>query len=588
MATNAASGSGAGAVVAATAVAATAAAVLATSQGGILSNGAAGDPTAEDYAAARFLGQASFGANDAGIADVKQNKPAGWIKAQAAVSYSPTAFLDWWVARDAAINAADTNHKAHANAGQFQEAFWSAAVTGADQLRLRMAFALSEIFVISFQGSQITPRIGAAYYDMLRTRAFGNYRDLLEAVTLSPGMGMFLNIIGNNQADNDPTRHPDENYAREIMQLMSIGLFALDASGTPNLNKPTYSHDDIAGLAKIFTGWGWYAAKPTEASFTRPTETGADVRPLIGYPNHHSQLAKTFLGVTFPAYGAWTAPSGVAKTLAAYQQAGLKFALDTIFHHPNVGPFIGRRLIQRFVKSNPSSAYIARVAAAFNNNGAGVRGDLLATLTAVLTDSEATSPGTGAFDGKLREPVLRLANWLRAFEAKSASGNFLQPGDLNQPTALDQAPLESATVFNFFQPDYAPPGTDIATAGKVAPEFQAVDVLTAASYANRALGVVQAGNWGNSDVTTGYAKELALADPTTKLVDGARLARRLDMLICGGRMSDGLARRIVDVVSSITPTAKTPTAAQLAAANLDRVRSAVALTMVSTDYLIQR
>ena len=578
------------AVIAATAAAAAAVAILATSSGGVLSGAEAGDPTPADLDAARLLNLATFGATAAAIAETNGVTPATWVKRQADIPFSATHFVDWYVRRDAEINAADPKKKARASFGQFQEAFWAAALAGPEQLRTRMAFALSEICVVSFQGSTVTAKMGAAYFDMLRARSLGTYRDLIEAVSLSPAMGTYLNIIGNIQADNDTTRRPDENYAREIMQLMSIGLYQLNMDGSARLDAqgvaiPTYGQDDIAGLAKIFTGWGFWSAKPTSATFAKPRDIDADIKPLMGYTAYHSQLSKTFLGVSFPAYSAWVPPAGETKSVGAYQVAGLRFALDTLANHPNTPPFIARRLIQRFVKSNPSPAYIERVAKVFVDDGTKVRGNLTAVIAAVLSDPEAWSSSFGEFDGKLREPILRLSSFLRAFSASSESKNFRAPYDFSPAAAFNQAPLMAPSVFNFWMPDFAPLGSAIAKATKVAPEFQGVDVLTTASYANKILSNVQNQNWGNKDVTTTYAKELALTD-VNGLVDGKRLARRLNMLLFGGQMGDKLAKRIIEVVGSTT-IAK-PTAAQLATLNLNRVRNAVALAMVSTDFLIQR
>jgi uncharacterized protein (DUF1800 family) len=578
------------AVIAATAAAAATVALLAAGSGGVLSGAEAGDPTPADLEAARLLNLATFGATAASVAEARGLSPAAWVKSQAEVAFSASHFVDWYVRRDTEINNADPNKKARASFGQFQEAFWAAALAGPEQLRTRMAFALSEICVVSFQGSTVTARMGAAYFDMLRERALGAYRDLIEAVSLSPAMGMYLNIIGNIQADKDTTRRPDENYAREIMQLMSIGLYQLNMDGSPKLDAqgatiPTYGQDDIAGLAKIFTGWGFWSAKPSSSTFATPRDVDADIKPLMAYTAYHSQLSKTFLGVTFPAYSAWTPPAGTTKSVGAYQVAGLRFALDTLANHPNTPPFIARRLIQRFVKSNPSPAYIERVAKVFVDDGAKVRGNLTAVIAAVLSDAEAWSTNFGEFDGKLREPTLRLSSFLRAFSAASASKNYLSPYDFSPAAAFNQAPLMAPSVFNFWMPDFAPLGSAIAKAGKAAPEFQGVDVLTTASYANKILSNVQNQNWGNKDVTTSYAKELALTD-ASGLVDGKRLARRLNMLLFGGQLGDKLAKRIIDVVNSTTMTQ--PTAAQLAALNLNRVRNAVALATVSTDFLIQR
>ncbi|WP_297510776.1 DUF1800 family protein [uncultured Caulobacter sp.] len=579
--------------MAATVAAAATVAVLAAGSGGVLAGAEGGDPTPADYDAARFLNQATFGANDAAIAEFKATTPMGWLNAQTALSFPQTFFVDWVTRRDGEINAADPNKRAHASVGQFQEAFWASVLTAPDQLRLRMAFALSEICVVSFQGSQVTLRMGAAYFDMLRGRGLGLYRDLIEAVTLSPAMGMYLNIIGNIQSDNDATRHPDENYAREIMQLMSIGLQQLNMDGSPKLDAsgapiPTYGASDIAGLAKMFTGWGFAAAKPTTTSFGRPVDPDSDIKPLIAYPQNHSLLSKSFLGVTFPAYSAWVPPTGVTKSTGAYQVAGLKFALDTIANHPNVPPFIARRLIQRFVKSNPTPAYIGRVAKVFVNDGTGVRGNLAAVISAVLTDAEARPSSPGPFDGRLREPTVRLAHWLRAFDATtSVSKNFLQPYDFSPANAFNQAPLQAPSVFNFWLPDFSPAGSPVAEAKQVAPEFQGVDVLTTASYVNKMIANVMAANWGNKDVVVSYAKAQALVD-AQGWVDAKRLARRLDLLLFGGQMGDTLAKRILSVVASTATTTPKPTAAQIAQINLDRVRNAVALAMVSTDYLIQR
>lgn len=592
MATGASNSATSTAVIAATAAAAAAVAVLAAGSGGVLNGAEAGDPTPADLQAARLLNLATFGATADSVAEARGLAPAAWIKSQADTKFSATHFIDWYVRRDTEINTADPKKKARASFGQFQEAFWAAALTGPEQLRTRMAFALSEICVVSFQGSTVTARMGAAYFDMLRVRAMGSYRDLIEAVSLSPAMGMYLNIVGNIQADNDKTRRPDENYAREIMQLMSIGLYQLNMDGSAKLDAqgapiPTYGQDDIAGLAKIFTGWGFWSAKPSSSTFAKPRDTDADIKPLMAYTAYHSQLSKTFLGVTFPAYSAWTPPTGTTKSVGAYQVAGLQFALDTLANHPNAAPFIARRLIQRFVKSNPSPGYIERVAKVFVDDGTKTRGNLTAVIAAVLSDVEAWSSSFGDFDGKLREPTLRLSAFLRAFSASSVSKNYLAPYDFSPASAFNQAPLMAPSVFNFWMPDFAPLGGPIAKASKVAPEFQGVDVLTTASYANKILSNVQNQNWGNKDVATTYAKELALID-AKGVVDAKRLTRRLNMLLFGGQMGDKLAKRIIDVVNSTTTTIAKPTADQLAALNLNRVRNAVALAMVSTDFLIQR
>ena len=632
----AAEGSSAGKVVlgvAAAGVAAAAAAKLATSLGAMSSGAVTGD----SKASATFLNRATFGATSGSVAALAASNLDTWFQSQSTAAPSaggtanywtttPSFHLDWIIRRTAdfqadykaavaaaAAAAAPGTTPAKVNLRQvtglqFQESFWARAVNGDDQLRHRMTLALSEIMVVSMSGSTITPRIAASWYDMLSAHAFGNYLDLMKAVTLHPAMGIYLNIIGNSQADNDPTRQPDENYAREIMQLMSIGLYQLNTDGTAKTDAagapiPTYSHSDIAGLAATLTGWGWYSAKPTTTTFSTQPGNGADassadVHPLLAYPTFHSKLAKTFLGVTVPAYtGPATTTAAGVTALGAYQLQSLNTALAAVFNHPNVGPFLGYRLIQRFVTSNPSRSYIDRVSAAFNGTAGGPRGDLFATLKAVLTDPEAMAltPSASPTAGKLREPLMRMSHWLRASGATSTTaasipgGNFNQYQDFVSPTALAQAPLEAPSVFNFWAPDFTPQGSSIAKAGLVAPEFQAVDVLTVAGYVNTMTQVIQNKGWPGGDVVTTYAQEIAAltpanpADPDTHqpLID------RLNLLYFGGQMSAALAARIGRVLTGTLTTVKTPTAAQRTQVRLDKVRNALMLVLTAPEYMVQ-
>lgn len=591
---------------------------------------------ADAKAAAAFLNRSTFGATETSVSALAVSNRDAWFSQQVGAapvagggtnywSTTPNFHLNWVIRRKAdfltAYNAAVAKAAAAAPAGtqpakvslrqvnglQFQESFWSRAVTGDDQLRHRMALALSEIMVVSMSGSTITPRIAASWYDMLSARAFGNYLDLIKAVTLHPAMGLYLNIIGNQQADNDPSRVPDENYAREILQLMSIGLYQLNQDGTSKTKAgtaiPTYSHDDIAGLAATLTGWGWYNDKPTLATFTKQPGDGADlsspdVKPLIPYPPYHSRLAKTFLGVTVPAYTG-AAPTSVAamSALQAYQIQGLNTALETIFKHPNVGPFVGYRLIQRFVTSNPSPAYVGRVAAVFNGTTTSARGDLLATLKAVLTDPEALTltTATSSLAGRLREPVLRMSHWLRVSNASSTAASSTPRGDYNQytdfsaPSALAQAPLQAPSVFNFWTPDYTPQGSAIAKAGLVAPEFQAVDVLTVASYANTMLQVIQNKGWPGNDVVTTYGAEIAALTPAiaTDPDNNQGLVDRLNLLYFSGQMSPTMSARLSRVLTGTLTAVKTPTAAQRTQVRLDKVRNALMIVLTSPEYLVQ-
>ena len=414
---------------------------------------------------------------------------------------------------------------------EFYGSFWQQAVTAPDQLRQRVKFALSEIFVVSVADPNVDELSAASFYDMLGANAFGNYRTLLEQVSLHPAMGVYLTWIANQKADPTTGRHPDQNYARESMQLMSIGLYQLNPDGTQKLDAsgqpiPTYNANDIAGLAGVFTGYSWYSPKPTTTTFLGGNkDPTAILKPMIPYPSFHSISAKTFLGTTIPAS---TTPDPAGD---------LKIALDTLANHPNVGPFLSKELIQRLVTSNPAPAYVGRVAAVFNNNGKGVRGDMAAVVTAILMDPEARDSASALANpnyGKLREPMVRMANWMRAFNTQSASGGWLLPSTSSN-TSLDQSVLTSGSVFNFFRPGYSPPGTTMGNLGYVAPEFQIVDEVSAAGYLNTMQSAIGAGVGSGRDINTTYATEMALASDANSLAD------RMNLLVLNGQMSDAAA-----------------------------------------------
>jgi len=496
------------------------------------------------------------------------------------VAARPTSHQAEVEARLAAAQQASAD--ARLTASDFYYTWWEQAVTGPDQLRQRMKLAYSEIFVISLTDTNVDVRGAASYYDMLGANAFGNFRTLLEQVTLHPMMGVYLTWLGNQKEDPATGRNPDENYAREVMQLMTIGLYQLNLDGTVKTDAsgrpiPTYSPDDISGLAKVFTGYSYYSPAPTNNTF-RGAQRNADwpVRPMIAYPAFHSTSAKAFLGTTIPA-STTADPSG-----------DLKIALDTLFNHPNVGPFIGRQLIQRLVTSNPSPAYVQRVASVFNNNGKGVRGDMAAVVRAVLLDPEArdAAQAAGPNAGKLREPVVRMANWARAFGAASASGDWLI-GSTSGNTSLGQAVLTSPSVFNFFRPGYSPPNTRVGGAGLVAPEFQIVDEVTVAGYLNTMQTAIDGGvgtaTNGVRDVRADYAPLMALAGDVSALVD------RVDLLLTYGQMTATTRSRIVQAVGGVTvPAATGANQAAINAALTNRAKLAVYMTMASPDYLVQR
>ncbi len=522
--------------------------------------------------AARFLTQATFGPTDDQISAVTASGYSAWIDQQLAMPVSEThqGYVD---ARFVTLKAGGA---AKLLPTQFYESFWKQAATGPDQLRQRVKLALSEIFVISLADPNIDVRGAASYYDVLGANAFGNFRTLLEQVALHPMMGSYLTWIANQKADPATGRHPDQNFARESMQLMTIGLYQLNPDGTQVLNsagKPiaTYSGADIAGLADVLTGYSWYSPKPTNnATFLgRNKDPDANVTAMIPYPTYHATNAKAFLGAAIPA-SATADPAGDLKT-----------GLDTLFNHPNVGPFISRQLIQRLVTSNPTPAYVGRVAAVFNNNGQGVRGDLGAVVKAILLDPEARNTDAALTDpnyGKLREPVMRMANWMRAFGATSVSGNWTILST-SANTSLSQAPLTAQSVFNFWRPGYSPPNTKIGNLGYVAPEFQAVDEVSVAGYLNTMQNAIGTGFGIKNDVQSTYANEIPLA------TDGVLLTDRLNLLLLNGQMSETLRIRIISAATAVFVPAD---ADRRQVALTNRVKLAILMTMASPEYLAQR
>ena len=334
-------------------------------------------------------------------------------------------------------------------------------VNSPDQLRQRVAFALSEILVVSQLGAlDDLPFAVADYHDMLARNAFGNYRQLLNDVTLHPAMGIYLSMLGNEKPDAAVNIRPDENYARELMQLFSIGLVELNLDGTvvrdaQNQPVPTYNQQIIEGFAHVYTGWHFAGAPSFDQA--RANEFNQTV-PMQLYPSKHDRGEKELL-------------NGVVLPPGQTGDKDLADALDNIFNHPNVGPFVSIRLIQRLVTSNPSPAYVARVASLFNDNGQGVRGDLSAVVKAIILDEDARPYLASELDGKLKEPLLRVIQLWRAYGATSASGKFKPLFGVPPYVYLGQGPLQSPSVFNFFTPFYAPPG-EISDRNFVAPEFQ--------------------------------------------------------------------------------------------------------------------
>jgi uncharacterized protein (DUF1800 family) len=508
---------------------------------------------ATDPQAARFLAHATLAPTEADIDAVRLTGYRAWLDRAFA---QPASRGNW----DFLVDRGMANDPDAALVPMGVDAqVWQRLLRAPDTLRQRVTLALSEIFVVSFDGLSGAYRqfLLAAYWDLLAAHAFGNFRTLIEQVTLSPAMGIYLSMAGNQKEDPATGRQPDENFARELMQLFTIGLYELNADGTPKRDgsgQPieTYQQETVTQLARVFTGWQLRRV-PAEAgpAFVR--------RPMVLDPAQHSSRAVQFLGRTIPA--------GTPGDRA------LAIVLDTLFAHANVGPFIGRQLIQRLVTSNPSPPYVARVAAAFANNGEGVRGDMKAVLRAVLLDHEARSD-TGLADpafGKLREPVLRFVHWARVFKVSSASGAWNAGNTSDPATSLGQSPLRSPSVFNFFRPGYSPPNTAIAARGLQAPEFQLVNESSVAGY----LNFMQTAIGGqHPDLQADYSAELPLARQPALLLD------RLNLLLCAGQLGEPARQLIATAVAAMPDTT--------VGDRRRRVQAAVMLVMASPEYLVQR
>ena len=536
-----------------------------------------------DAAAARFLTQSAYGVTDADIAAVEKLGYAGWIDQQVAEPGNVRA--SEWIWNILAARRAAAAASIGADINDFSHVYWRQTVTGKDQLRQRVQLALSEILVTSYTSSTYSNLAAsfADYWDMLGRDAFGNFRTLLEDVTLHPAMGVYLNSLGSMKENPATGQGPDENFAREIMQLMTIGLYQLNPDGTRKRDDagqpiPAYSHDDIVGLSRVFSGMGWYRTTPVHDNHRTdlPSTLEELSHPMIYYDALHSTSAKTFLTVSIPASATLNSP------------AELKLALDTLFNHPNVGPFIGRQLIQRLVTSNPTPAYVGRVAAVFNNNGQGVRGDLRAVVKAILIDPEARQPSlTGATtDGKLGEPVIRASSLLRTFGATSRSGTW-NLNNQSDPRALNQAAMLSPSVFNFFRPGYVAPNSRTGDRGLVAPEMQLVNEVTVAGYLNFMQQLIGTGAGNPVNGASGYDVNL---DPSAEMAlahDPTALVARLNRLLFAGRMSTGLQANIARAVASLPMPAATATPAQVAAVRSSRARMAIFLSVASPEYLVQ-
>jgi uncharacterized protein (DUF1800 family) len=539
--------------------------------------------------AARFLDQATMGANDASIHQVSLIGFQPWLTQQFAM---PQTLHEPAVEQALMINnppCAATDLKCNtalfmqnsSDEGFVQGTFWQQSIAGNDQLRQRVEYALSEQFVISSEANfsiQSMPRGEANYYDVLGADAFGNFRTLLQDVTLNPMMGQMLAMLGNDKGN--ATTDPDENYAREVMQLFSIGLYQLNDDGSQQLDStgkpiPTYSNTDVMGLAAVFTGWSWNvpgnssdAAWSNCCLYVAPGK-GEDLLPMTDYPSHHSTVQKQFLGVTIP------------QSAGPDTTGDLKLALDTIFNHPNVPPFFCKQMIQHLVTSNPSPTEISNCSAVFKDDGTGVRGNLQAVIQEILLDPAARATATDYSNpqyGKVREALVRYTKWARAFTAQSRNGAW-DNGSTEDPIwGLGQMSLRSPTVFNWFAPGYVPPGTSIAAAGLGAPEMQMTNVSTVVGYINYMQDAISGNPLQGPDIFSNYEAEISLAATPTALLD------RINLLMMDGEMDSTLYGQILGAINAINIPSD-PTAAN--AALLNRVQTAIYLTMASPAFCAQ-
>lgn len=497
-------------------------------------------PAITDAQASRFLGQGTMGATSADIADVKARHYDGWVTNEFAKPRA-TTYWDWLVA-----NGYSAPGHANGTLG-FDNLMWSQTIGAGDQLRQRVGMALLQILVVGVDGINLKWRqfAMAAYVDLLMDNAFGNFRTILTKITFNAAMASFLTFLDNRKANPATGAQPDENFARELMQLFTIGLHRLNMDGSEILSggKPieTYSAADVSGLARVFTGLTLDSADITTPDRLR--------RPLVVNSSWRETGASTILGATI---------SGGNATDA------IERALDTIFAHPNVPPFVSRQLIQRLVTSNPSPGYISRVATKFADNGSGVRGDMQAVIRAILLDDEARSEPSGATAGKLREPVMRLTGWARAFGATSQSGKWELGDTSDGAKRLDQAMGRAPSVFNFFRPGYVPPSPAFASAALVAPELQIATEISVIGYVNYMHYVIN----NSTDLRTGYAELSAIAD-------AGALLDRINLLVAAEQVSAATLSKIRAAVESSTDPLK-------------RIHIAILLLMASPEYLVQK
>jgi uncharacterized protein (DUF1800 family) len=520
-------------------------------------------PTMADTS--RFLDQATFGVSASDVALVQLIGFQAYLAGQLATapsqysgfSYTPhTAPATCQYHPATPTDASSLCSRDQYSLFQVQRQFFTHALSDADQLRQRVAFALSQIFVVS--GVEIYEAYGMAdYQNMLLNDAFANFRTLLQDVTLSPVMGHYLNMADNDKTNAALGTSPNENYGREVMQLFSIGLYELNPDGSQMLDStgapiPTYDQSVIEGFSSVFTGWTFPPLAGAASKWTNPINYDG---VMVAFDSHHEPGTKLLLnGLTLPA----------GQTSAQ----DLQMALDDIFNHPNVGPFIGKQLIQHLVTSNPSPAYIARVSAVFADNGSGVRGDMGAVVQAILTDPEARGDAPAAANfGRLREPALFIAAMLRSLGGQS---DGVLPR--NAISAMGQPMFTPQTVFNFYPPSFVLPGTET-----LAPEFGIENAATALARANFVNTVIMQGGAKPDPTVTGSTGTSIDLTALAAITDPSALITQLNQILMHGSFSSAASAVILGAVNAHS--ASDPLAA---------ARTASYLMLSSAQYQVER
>jgi uncharacterized protein (DUF1800 family) len=497
----------------------------------ILATGAAfgqsGLPQMSASAAARFLDQATWGPTPASIAELQQMGINDWLTAQFALNTSN-------IPDQPILTSTGTDNY---NLHPVQAAFFQNAVTGQDQLRQRVAFALSQIWVVSASGLPYAYAY-PPYWRIFRDNAFGNYRDLIHAVTLSPAMGRYLNMANNNKGNPAKNTSANENYAREMMQLFTLGLTELNSDGTPVLDQnknpiPTYDQAVVTNMAKVVTGWTYPTAPGATAKNNNPEYFFGQ---MFAVEAEHDTSAKSiFNNITIPA--------------GQTAQQDLDSLLDALMAQPSMAPFVSEQLIQHLVTSNPSPQYIARVSSVFQNDGNGVTGNLQAVITAILTDpearagDEATAASAISNFGHMREPILFLPNLLRGLNGALTANSAIY----NDTSELGENLFDAASVFSYFSPQYRIAG------GLLAPEFQIYTTQTAADRAD----IISAILYGTIDKGT----TVNLTPFVQQAITGTSLLNYINAIFLHGSMSPALEQAATDAINAAsTPTAKTQAA----------------------------